>query len=135
MPQLEWNRSLALGIGPLDKDHREFVVALAALESAVEGGSDSRETLPLLHHLDSHTRAHFIAEESLMTTTRYPGAQLHAIKHEQLLKQLHAFVARAERCPAALDRHSLKFLRDWATIHIQSDDRNFGLWLNEHGKR
>ncbi len=34
-----------------------------------------------------------------------------------------------------MDRHSLNFLRDWVNIHIQIDDLNFGLWLNEHGKR
>jgi hemerythrin-like metal-binding protein len=135
MPHLEWNRSLSVGIGPLDKDHREFVAALNALEIAVEGGSDISVTLPLLHRLNAHSRAHFTAEESLMNATRYPGAQLHALKHTHLLNQLIALVARTQSNPARLDKHSLKFLRDWETAHIQSDDRNFGLWLNEHGKR
>jgi hemerythrin-like metal-binding protein len=119
----------------MDKDHREFLAALNKLESAVEDASEGSVTLPLLHCLDTHTRAHFAAEESLMNSTHYPGAQLHALKHAHLLNQLDALVARTRSNPARLDKHSLKFLWEWATTHIQTEDHNFGLWLNEHGKR
>jgi hemerythrin-like metal-binding protein len=135
MPHLVWNPSLRVGIGPLDKDHREFMADYNALEMAVEDGSDGSVTLPLLLHLDRHTRAHFTAETAMMSHTHYPGAQLHGIKHERLLEQLHALVERSKRNPATLDKHSLSFLREWATTHIENDDRNFGLWLEENGKR
>jgi hemerythrin-like metal-binding protein len=132
---LEWSPAFGVGIGAIDKDHRAVMAAVNALQVAVEGGGDLSVTGPLLNKLNSDTRAHFSAEESLMTITRYPGTALHAMKHQHLLDQLDAFVARNKRDHASLNVHSLNFLRDWVTTHIQSEDRNFGLWLNEHGKR
>jgi hemerythrin len=132
---LEWSPAFGVCVGAIDKDHRAVMAAINALQVAVEGGGDLNVTGPLLMKLDNDTRAHFRAEESLMATTRYPGAALHAMKHQHLLDQLDAFLARYRRNDAPLNAHSLSFLRDWVSTHIQSDDRNFGLWLNEHGKR
>ena len=135
MALLEWSPAFGVGIGAIDKDHRAVMAAINALQVAVEDGGDLSVTGPLLNKLNDDTRAHFSAEESLMVATRYPGAALHAMKHMHLLDQLDAFLARYKRNLSPLNVHSLNFLRDWVTTHIQSEDRNFGLWLSEHGKR
>jgi hemerythrin len=69
-----------------------------------------------------------------MTTAKYAGTALHTIKHQHLLEQLDAFIARFNR-GFDLTEHSLIFLRDWFIPHILEADLNFGLWYSEHGIR
>jgi hemerythrin len=135
MALLNWSREFAIGIGIFDTEHREIVDELNELQAAVEGGLERGVTGPLLGKLASDTVTHFKAEETMMAAAKYPGLMLHEMKHERLLEQLNAFLARYSRDGSEMDRHSLNFLRDWVTTHIQSEDMNFGLWLNEHGKR
>ncbi|MDR3739022.1 MAG: bacteriohemerythrin [Terracidiphilus sp.] len=135
MTQLTWNYSLRIGIGVFDKQHQGLVDTINELQDSVEAGSDHGVTGPLLEKLAADTRSHFSDEQDMMTSSRYPAAKLHALKHRNLLEKLDAFLARHGVGSVPLDQHSLNFLRDWVSTHIQSDDLNFGLWLNEHGKR
>lgn len=132
---MNWSGELGIGIGAFDKEHRGIVDAINELQEAVEGANERAITNPLLHKLAEATQAHLVSEEAMMASSMYPGRMLHGMKHQRLLEQMSAFTARYSRDGAAMDRHSLNFLRDWVTTHIQSEDRNFGLWLNEHGKR
>jgi len=88
----------------------------------------------LLVMLAGKTRAHFTAEQALMDREKYAGRTLHVIKHQYLLQQLDAFVTRFNSGSSRLNEHSLHFLSDWLTTHILKEDKNFALWLNEHGK-
>ena len=135
MTPLKWNRESVIGIGIFDQQHREIVDEINEVQAAVEGGMEQSVTGPLLTRLAGDTMDHFKAEEAMMAAAKYPGLMLHGMKHQRLLEQLKAFLGRYNRDGSMMDRHSLNFLRDWATTHIQSEDMNFGLWLNEHGKR
>ena len=135
MTLLNWSTESVIGIGIFDRQHREIVDEINELQVAVEGGIEPSVTGPLLTRLAGDTVAHFKAEEAMMAAAKYPGLMLHGMKHQRLLERLKAFLGRYNRDGSMMDRHSLNFLRDWATTHIQSEDMNFGLWLNEHGKR
>ena len=135
MALLEWSSNFCIGIAALDDEHRKLCAAVNELHAALEGGKERGVTGPLLRRLADDTRAHFSSEEAMMTASNYPGLLLHAMKHQYLLAQMQAFQARYIRDDSSMNSHSLVFLRDWVATHIQSDDLNFGLWLNEHGKR
>lgn len=135
MTQLDARSIVAIGIAVFDKQHEEIVTAINTLQQAVEAGKDRSVTAPLLSKLAALTIAHFQSEEAMMAASKYPGLMLHALKHQRLLDQLTAFQARHGRDSSPMNKHSLNFLRDWVSTHIRSDDLNFGLWQNEHGKR
>ena len=81
------------------------------------------------------TRAHFSSEEGMMTANKYPGVALHLFKHQYLMEQLDALLARVNRGGFKLTEYSLTFLHDWFNTHIQKEDRQFAVWLNDVGKR
>jgi hemerythrin-like metal-binding protein len=124
-----------IGIGTFDREHSALLENVHELEAAVEGGKPQSATVPLLRKLADGIGEHFHAEEAMMAASKYPGLMLHAMKHQRLMEQLTAFRTRYSKDNAAMDMHSLNFLRDWFSTHIQKEDLNFGLWLNEHGKR
>ena len=134
MPLLSWSSAFSIGIGPLDREHRELFAAINDLQAAVESAQEPAVTTAMLRRVAVDTVAHFLDEERMMSATKYPGLVLHAMKHQHLISQLNAFLGRYSREDAIMNIYSLNFLRDWCTTHIQTEDRNFGFWLNEHGK-
>jgi len=130
-----WHHKYGVGVGVMDDDHRGLFDAINAVQAAVIRKESHAAIGSRLNALAQATRAHFAAEEALMAGAQYAGLALHALKHQRLLEQVVAFVTRYERGGFTLHEHSLNFLRDWLIPHIQEMDLNFGLWLNEHGKR
>jgi len=134
MPLMVWSNKFSTGIGVLDKEHQALFEALNGVQAAVIAKEERGTIGALLHMVAEGTSAHFTSEETMMAASKYSGLALHILKHQHLLEQLNAFMARFHR-GYNLDDHSLVFLRDWFIVHIQNDDLNFGLWLNEHGKK
>jgi hemerythrin len=121
----------SIGVMTLDAEHRNLFEQIKKLQTALENGAGAEMQSALLHQLAAATAAHFASEESMMAENHYAGITLHKMKHEDLLQKLGAFVVRFDH-GAALNQHSLQFLRDWLTVHIREVDKFFGLWLNEH---
>jgi hemerythrin-like metal-binding protein len=128
------NEKWRIGIGSLDHEHSALGQLLEALHTAVNDNPESGHSGVLLHSLDEQMRAHFSTEEAMMEGDRYPGMAIHAMKHDHLIKQLHALMVRVDQAPSNLNEHALKFLREWFQTHIEQDDKLFGVWLSEHGK-
>jgi hemerythrin len=123
-----------IGIGVFDREHDVLFGVLQALQAEIEGSRRDDQIGELLGNLARGIDAHFQSEEAMMRTSAYPGLALHAMKHERLLEQLKVLRMRYARDHSIMNRHTLNFLRDWFGTHIQTDDTNFGLWQNEHGK-
>jgi len=126
---------LKIGVDSLDAEHQEMTEAIDALRHAVLSHAPTAVVGPLLRQVAQVTQAHFEGEEAMMQATRYPGLNLHLMRHQHLSEQLNALVARYDRGGFLLNEHSIKFLHDWLRIHIQKDDQQYALWINEHGKR
>jgi len=126
---------LKIGVGVVDHEHGELMSALCDLEAAVAADQERGAIGALLERLEGRTMVHFATEEGMMSTSNYPGRGLHGIKHQYLTEQMKSLVARFERGSFNINRHTIVFLRDWLTTHMQKEDLQFGLWLNEHGKR
>jgi hemerythrin len=130
-----WSCEMSVGVEAVDSEHRELAQAINELQAAVANDDQQGLTGPLLRKLAELTRAHFSSEEGLMTANKYPGMALHLFKHQYLIEQLDALQARVNRNGFKLTEHSLTFVRDWFNTHIQKEDLQFAVWLNDIGKR
>jgi hemerythrin-like metal-binding protein len=126
---------MIVGIETVDIEHRELAHAINELHAAITDSGKQGLAVPLLRTVAELTRAHFSSEEMMMAVNNYPGAALHAFKHLYLMQQLDSLVARVNRGGFRLNEHSLKFLHDWFSTHIQREDEQFAVWLNDVGKR
>ena len=135
MTFVQWNDSLKIGLSGIDQEHRQLSQAINDLHASLVDQSPQARTGLLLQQMVECTRAHFANEESMMAQHRYPGMALHALKHEHLLQQVDALKNRFNRGGFPLNEYSLTFLRDWFTVHVQNEDRNFGVWIREHAGR
>lgn len=131
----EWSEEFSVGVGEMDRQHRELFEAVNALHLANGQAFDDSVMGDLLMKILNLTRAHFASEEKLMTHTGYPGIALHVLKHEDLLIQLNALVSRFKQGRRNLNEYTLQFMNDWLNKHIKSEDRSFALWLNDQAMR
>ncbi len=135
MTFIKWNDALKIGLSGLDQEHRQLSQAINDLHASLTDQSMQARTGPLLQQMVESTRAHFAGEEAMMERNKYPGMALHVLKHQHLLQQVDALKGRFHRGGFTLNEYSLTFLRDWFTVHVQNDDRNFVVWLREHAGR
>ena len=133
MPLMTWNSSLSVGVRALDQQHLRLVDTLNELHDAMKVGKANNITGPLLKSLTAYTRDHFAAEEALLNQTRYPKLAEHRLKHRGLTSEVESYVARLERGEMTLSLQLLNFLKTWLTTHIKQEDREYSVWLNQHG--
>jgi hemerythrin len=120
----------SVGVGLLDCDHREMAEAFKELNAELATGWNHSQARYVLRSLAKFTLIHFALEEGMMEATKYPGLALHRAAHQRLMEQLNALVSRHNRDGVAPDRQCLSLLPVSHETHIQSDDLNYGRWLN-----
>jgi hemerythrin-like metal-binding protein len=135
MALVVWTDQFSVGVKSVDDQHVVLCETLNDLHAAMLKGQARTITGPLLQRLVSYTVDHFSAEEALMEGANYPGLAMHRVKHRELTKQVGEYVARFEKGDITLSHHLLDFLSGWLTTHIQTTDKEYGPWLNEHGVR
>lgn len=129
------HREVSVGVGVLDRDHREMSEALQELHAAAATGNKRGRTGSLLRKLARFTLTHFGLEESMMDATRYPGMDLHRLQHRWLTQQIEALIARSNLGSFTLDDRSLRLINASHLAHVQYDDLHYGLWLNRFEMR
>jgi hemerythrin len=128
---IQWNANFTVGVEAVDLEHRGLINAINALEEAVEGNYESSRALPLVARVAKESQSHFASEEAAMVEAGYPGATLHALKHQHMMDQILAFIARYGRDTSSLNQYTLNLLRDTLTLHIGNEDASFGRWMRE----
>jgi len=126
---------LSVGVRLLDCDHRRLADAIHELFAAVDQQHDRVRIAKALRQLADFALTHFGLEEGMMAATAYPKIAPHRAHHQQLVEQLETLCDSYGKGALQLDRKSLAFLSKWHSEHLQKDDLDYGLWLNNHGIR
>ncbi|MDR3727226.1 MAG: bacteriohemerythrin [Terracidiphilus sp.] len=135
MALITWTEKLSVGVKSIDTQHAVLCETLNELHAAMMKGQARVLVGTLLRTLVDYTHHHFAAEEAMLAAANYPGLAPHRIKHRELTKQVEEYMARYEQGDVALSMPLLNFLSSWLTSHIQSTDKEYGPWLNQHGVR
>lgn len=117
MALMEWNESLELGVGPMDRTHREFVDILNGL-----GEADDAEFLARLDFFIEHTEAHFAQETRWMQDVRFPPIHCHEGEHENVLKVMHDVRAMVAKGDFHIGRVLVSELPEWFRLHAATMD-------------
>jgi hemerythrin len=133
MALLTWSDGLSVGVKAMDEQHKILVEILNELHTAMMDGQAHAIAGALLDKLVDYTHFHFACEEKLIGGAQFPGLALHRQQHQDLTKEVEVFVARYRKGEEMLTLHLMNFLRDWLSNHILEEDKQYGLWLNQHG--
>jgi len=119
-----WNDTYLLGYGPIDDEHRVFVEAVHAIQTASDDQIAAR-----LEAFAAHTKRHFDLENTLMVETEFPARDCHIDEHAavmQSVEQVREVVAQgdfdeARRLAAELER--------WFPGHADYLDSALAQWM------
>ncbi|TCS61738.1 bacteriohemerythrin [Varunaivibrio sulfuroxidans] len=129
MADIEWNdETHALGIAPIDADHRAVIAALNdARNASTNAFAEAFRTLAAV------TCAHFQNEEALMTKCGLDDNE-HRGEHRRVLGEMEMLLARAEKGRARIARAFVaERMGAWLDIHIQTLDSALAAHLARTG--
>jgi hemerythrin-like metal-binding protein len=128
LAQTKWQPLFETGVAHIDKQHRELLRILNALERAVAAGSGDEAVVVALSDMTNYTAIHFRTEESYMRAINYPELKHHADIHSELVSRVKVYLDRA-RCPSGLKAEELlAMLTDWLIDHIVVEDKKIARW-------
>jgi hemerythrin len=132
MALMTWSSKHSVGIEALDNQHKALMKALNDLHAAAMMGKANEVAGPLIRQIVSIAHEHFLAEEKLMESIKFPGLTAHRAKHAELTAKFRDLAARHEKGDTTVYTHLLYFMREWGTTHMQTEDQAYAAWIRSH---
>ncbi|MFD2365336.1 bacteriohemerythrin [Pseudoduganella sp. GCM10020061] len=129
MSYFSWTSDMSVGNTLLDHDHRVLVALVNDLHTATSRGEGREVVGAILDRLFAYTQQHFQREEHHMQRVQYSKAAEHTRLHQDLLRQVLELKARFDAGHVTVAAQVSALLRDWLSLHILRDDRQFAAEL------
>lgn len=135
-----WDSSYEIGVPTLDRQHQRFFQLVAELDELAGSGDQFRTLTPgyksrmlsLILQLRSYALEHFVAEEKLQESSRYPNYIRHRKQHNAAGIRLMDMENRVLGGDIYVAREMLDFASQWLRRHILEEDMNFARHLREN---
>ncbi len=131
---LAWDKSLELGVGDIDDQHREIFRHFEKLFNACQCGQGKDVLEEVLTFLDDYVAHHFSSEEAIMEQNHYPGLPEQQEQHIIFRKVIEEL-----RCRSRDETHEHELamsvnrqLVRWLIQHIRTCDRELAEYITTH---
>ncbi len=129
----DWDDSLNMGIGVIDRHHQKIVEYVNLLYQAHVAGEHNRVDRLMLELAD-FTALHFSFEEDLIDESGYPIADAHKKVHQTFIKRIRT-LHRMHMAGKNIVPQLLSDFRVWLTNHIRLDDKDYQPFVLRYLKR
>jgi len=135
MDEIVWTSRLSTGVDKLDKQHRDLIDKLRALEDAIRAGETNAVLLDAFKFLDIYMRDHFQDEEAEMDRVQFREAELNRRGHARFLVTFEALHKQlvAEGPSEHLAQEVHHELAEWFVHHILLIDARLAKVLSQEG--
>jgi hemerythrin len=132
---MELSDRLKTGIDWQDAQHREFIIRIERLMSAMDEGREAEEISGLFDFLGAYVLVHFGEEESRMEDQGFKGKDAHFLEHNHFKFELNELQNefRTNGASQYLAMQIRRRLLDWFVNHIGGPDQVLGGFLQESG--
>lgn len=137
MPFMQWSDQFVTGFELIDEQHKKLVdlVNDVAPKLAAHDEVQMRDVAPLLNQLADYAVFHFGYEEDLMLTARIdPGYfARHQRLHNLFAQEIARVIQNAKAGNTVSGMDLLRYINDWLTTHILSEDQKMTRQLKAIG--
>jgi hemerythrin len=123
---------LEVGVSHLDAQHRRLVELLVGMQAALIEKQPAKELRRLAAALTLHARIHFSDEEMIMEGAAYPGLAKHREMHREFTDGILRLQTKLRFRRTEQFAELLNFEREWIARHLDEQDGQFSLWLQEN---
>lgn len=131
--KLGWDKSMSVGIGKFDEQHKKLISHINELLMAMGKGRGKDQIASTIDSLTAYSLNHFSDEEEAMAAYDYAEQGSHRDEHEYFIQRLNEFRGKNESGALFLSTEVLEFLQIWFTDHIMGTDKRYSRYLNKHG--
>jgi hemerythrin len=125
MDAITWDDRFLVGIGEIDRQHRDFIKLINRLLIVHRTGGSEILAKRMLTELIAYAEYHFVSEENIMFIVQYDGLDAQHQEHEHLLSVLRDKVAGYAKHQETLE-NLLTYLLEWFIRHTTTEDRKIG---------
>lgn len=133
MAVFQWNESLSVGIGEIDRQHKQLVEMIAHLNDEMRKGKGKDILEKILNGMVNYALMHFETEEKYFLQFDYPEAEHHRSVHHAFVDKVSAFKTQYAEGNKGLTIEVMDFLMDWLQKHIKGDDKKYAPFLIAKG--
>lgn len=131
MPIMTWDKTLDIGVEPMNAEHRDILDAMNRIYDAHAAGQKGAAIDHLVARLGEITTKHFADEERYMEKIGFPALKPHRLIHGQLLQEFGKHAAAIKAAGGTANQDFFLFLKRWLTAHIKGIDIKYG----QHAKQ
>lgn len=133
MGLLEWREEFSVGVQKIDEQHKQLVVMLNNLHSAMKQGEGNEALNRILSEMASYAVEHFQTEEELFRSYSYPEYLQHKQEHDDFVARVTEFKKQFDDKKMLLSLAVSEFLRDWLLNHIMKTDKKYTEFMHQKG--
>ncbi len=113
----------------IEGQHHLQLDLLRGLRRVIESGSSTERIVEIADTLIAFTKMHFASEELMMRLSAYDGYEAHCEAHAHAIERIDDLCETVRDREAVWNRHDLIAIEQWITLHIETSDHAFALYL------
>jgi hemerythrin len=124
---IEWETRHAIGIRLIDEQHQKLIdITNQLFEGCLLGNETAARHFKIaIRKAVDYARHHFVTEEILMETIKYPGIEQHKREHAEFIKEILRRIRDFEEKKPFVPNSYVRYLRDWFMTHIVFHDKKY----------
>jgi hemerythrin len=128
---IEWETRHAIGIGLIDEQHQKLIdITNQLFEGCLLGNETAARHFKIaIRQAVDYARHHFLTEEILMETIKYPGIEQHRKEHAEFIKEILKRTRDFEEGKLFVPNSLVRYLRDWFMTHVALFDKKYAEYI------
>ncbi len=133
IPIFQWRDEYKVNVSEMDNDHKRLFEISNSLYEAINSGENRSELENILNLIINHTGQHFDKEEKLMEKYNYPERDIQHKHHTFFKETVLEYKRKFKSNEIEIDMDFINLLKDWFINHLLTEDRKYGIHLNNEG--
>jgi len=120
---------MKIGHSLLDSEHEHIVGLISDFGYKIKNHIVWRDVMNMYGEIVDCLLEHFVREEQIMVSAKYPYTDPHRSEHSYLFERLTAMTLQLEAECAGAEEDIILFLDEWFYTHVMISDRKFAEYL------
>ena len=126
---IAWKDTYLIGNDIVDKEHKHLFKIANEAFSYTPAYKRKDKIKHTIHELYGYMKEHFVHEEELMRSIKYPELELHTAMHQAIEVGMNSFSKNIPTMSLAeIEEQLALFIEEWVVLHVINEDNKIGQW-------